>query len=414
LEKISTNIAKVNSRGIGVVLDKNNNTLLEVPFSLPNEQVQFTLDDEGQAKLIRLEPSSSDRSEPRCPQFTKCGGCSLQHASESFVSNWKKSIVVDKLKRRNIYSNFLTSFVTPERSRRRAVFSGRRTKKGTIVGFHSPRSNNLVSIAGCIILDCRILSFLPGMEQIVGLGCTRSSAIKIYVSNSENGLDVYVEGAKPLDLVLQESIASIAVEYQLARLSWDGELIASIKPPVQIMGNVKIIPPERFFMQATKDSEMVMVQDICESLEDETIVADLFSGCGTFTLPLSQTKKVMAFENSFQMLKALDNAYRDAPNLKIIETSIRNLRNNPLSPDELSGIGGAVVNPPRSGAADQCKELAKSKVKKVLIVSCNPETFSRDASILIMGGYNLDWVRIIDQFRWSHHIEVIGNFSKNF
>jgi 23S rRNA (uracil1939-C5)-methyltransferase len=252
------------------------------------------------------------------------------------------------------------------------------------------------------------------MERIAGLACTRSSAIKIYVSNSENGLDVYVEGAKPLDLVLQESIGSIAVEYQLARLSWDGELIASIKPPVQIMGNVKIIPPERFFMQATKDSEMAMVQDICESLQDETIVADLFCGCGTFTLPLAQTKKVMAFENSFQMLKALDNAYRGAPNLKIIETSRRNLQNNPLSSDELSGIGGVVVNPPRSGAADQCKELAKSKVKKVLIVSCNPETFSRDASILIMGGYNLDWVRIIDQFRWSHHIEVIGSFSKNF
>ena len=412
MQNIFTNISKVNSRGIGVVLDKNNNTLLEVPFSLPDDKVHFSIDNEGQVKLIELVPSSSYRNEPKCPQFTKCGGCSLQHASESFVSNWKKSIVTEKLKNQNIYPEFLTAFVTPERSRRRAVFSGRRTKKGVLVGFHSPRSENIVPIVGCIILELKILSFLSGMEKITALACTRSSIIKIHVSNSENGLDVCVEGAKPLDQELQETIASIAVEYQLARLSWDGDLIASIKPPVQIFGNVKIVPPELFFMQATLDSERAMVKDICESLENETIVADLFSGCGTFTLPLSQTKKVIAFENSFQMLKALDTAYRDASNLKVIETIVRNLQRNPVTSEELSRVSGVVINPPRSGAAEQCKELAKSKVKKILVVSCNPETFSRDASILIMGGYNLDWVRIIDQFRWSYHIEVIGNFSK--
>ena len=412
MQNISTNIAKINSRGIGVVLDKNNNTVLEVPFSLPNEIVHFTIDVEGQTELRGLELSSSDRNVPRCPQFTKCGGCTLQHASESFVSNWKKSIVTEKLKKQKIYPDFLTEFVTPERSRRRAVFSGRRTKKGTLVGFHSPRSENIVSIEGCIILDRKILSFLSGMERISALACTRSSIIKIYVSSSENGLDVCVDGAKLLGRELRESMALIAIEYQLARLTLDGELIASTKPPVQVMGNVRIIPPEKFFMQATKDAEIAMVRDICDSLENETIVADLFSGCGTFTLPLSETKKVSAFESSFQMLQALDNAYRVTPNLKVIETNVRNLQKRPLSFEELSGFGGVVINPPRSGAAEQCKELGKSKVKKVLLVSCNPETFSRDASILIMGGYNLDWVRIIDQFRWSHHIEVVGNFSK--
>ena len=351
--------------------------MLEVPFSLPDDKVHLSIDSEGQAKLIELEPSSSYRNEPKCPQFTKCGGCSLQHASESFVSNWKKLIVTEELKRRNIRPNFLTAFVTPERSRRRAVFSGRRTKKGTLVGFHSPRSENIVSIVGCVILELKILSFLSGMEKITALACTRSSIIKIYVSNSENGLDVCVEGAKPLDQELQENIASIVVEYQLARLSWDGDLIASMKPPVQIMGNIKIVPPEFFFMQATLEAEKAMVRDICESLESEMIVADLFSGCGTFTLPLAQTKKVIAFESSFQMLKALDTAYRDASHLKGIETIVRNLKRNPVTSEELSRVSGVVVNPPRSGAAEQCKELAKSKIKKVLLVSCNPETFSR-------------------------------------
>ncbi len=413
-QRLSAKIERINSQGIGEVLDKNGKPILEIPFTLPDEIIQYVDDESINANSISFKLTSPHRTNPLCPQFTKCGGCSLQHASKSFVNDWKKSIVVQELAKKKLYPKFRNTFVTPERSRRRAVFSGRRTKKGTIVGFKATRTDHIVSVVGCIIIDKKILSFLPGMEMITASACTRSSKIKIYVSVSHNGLDVLVKDGKLLNRDLRTKLVSIAVEYNIARLSWDGELIALIKPPIQTLGMATIIPPEEFFMQATKEAEMAMVDDVCESLENENAVVDLFSGFGTFALPLAKTKNIIAFEKSSEMLTALDLASRRTPNLKAINTCVRNLYKNPVSKDELSRIDGAVINPPRAGAPAQCKELSRSDIKTIVLVSCNPITFASDAEILSKGSYILDWVRVIDQFRWSHHIEVIAKFSKNF
>ena len=293
------------------------------------------------------------------------------------------------------------------------MFSGRRTKKGTIVGFNSFRSNTIVPLAGCVILNKTILAFLPGMESITALGCTRNSTVKIHVSVSENGLDIFVSGGKSLDKELRLNLTKLALKWRLARLSWDYDLIISPNPPVQMFGTIRIVPPEVFFMQATKEAENLMVKEVCDALKDEKSVVDLFSGLGTFSLPLSKTKEVFAFEKSPHMLKALKNAWRQTPKLKVIKTQVRNLQKNPISKEGLSKIGGAVINPPRAGARAQCKQLAISGVRIIVLVSCNPETFASDAEILSKGGYNLDWVRVIDQFRWSHHIEVVAKFSRS-
>ena len=409
----SAKIRKLNSRGFGEVIDKNSLEIFEIPFSLPNEIVDFSYDSAGKVTHLNFKIVSPDRTRALCPQFKKCGGCSLQHASTSFLKEWKKSVVSQALTKSALHPKFRSTFVTPQFSRRRAVFSGRRTKKGTIVGFNSFRSNTIVSVAGCVILDQKILAFLPGMESITALGCTRSSSVKMHVSVSENGLDVFVSGGRSLDKELRLNLTKLAFKWKLARLSWDYDLIISPNPPVQMFDTIRIVPPEVFFMQATKEAEEVMVKEVCDALKDEKSVVDLFSGLGTFSLPLSKTKEVFAFEQSPQMLKALNNAWRYTPKLKAIKTQIRNLQKNPISKEGLSKIEGAVINPPRAGARAQCKQLAMSGVKTIVLVSCNPETFASDAEILSKGRYNLDWVRVIDQFRWSHHIEVIAKFSRS-
>ena len=412
LQKFLAKIDNINNQGRGEVFDKSEEPLLEIPFALPDEIIEYVNDDSGNASFINFNVISPHRTEPVCPQFKKCGGCSLQHASETFVTEWKKSVVVRALEQKKLYPKFRNTYVAPERSRRRAVFSGRRTKKGTVVGFKSPRSDNIVSIFGCIIIDKKILSFLPGMQKITALACTRSSTIKIHTSISENGLDIFVESGRKLDKALRIDITSVAIKYNLARLSWDGEQIFLSKPPVQRIGKIQIFPPEKFFMQATKEAEIIMVRDVCEALSNAKNIVDLFSGFGTFSIPLSHTKKILAFEQSAEMLSSLDSAWRRTSELKVIKTSIRNLFKNPVSVEELSDIDGAVVNPPRSGSSAQCKELAKSSIPTIVLVSCNPTTFARDAEILVKGFYVVDWVRVIDQFRWSHHVEVIGKFSR--
>lgn len=413
-KRVTGKISRINVLGLGEVLEEDSKSALEVPFSLPNEIVDYVKDDDGKANNVKVKVESPYRKQPSCPQFQKCGGCSLQHASKNFVTEWKESVVAHALREKDLYPHFRATYVTPERSRRRAVFSGRRTKRGVTVGFKSYRSNNIVSIQGCIILDKKILEFSAGMEKITSLGCTRSTTIKIHVSTSENGLDVCVSNGKPLNKELQTKLTKIAIEHDLARLSWEDELIVLLKPPIQKVGELKILPPAKFFMQACKEAEKVMVEEVGEVLKNENNVIDLFSGFGTFALPLSRTKKIFAVEKSSEMLTALELVQRKTPTLKFIRTSRRNLHKNPVTADELFEIEGAVVNPPRSGAYSQCSELAKSGIKRIAIVSCNPLTFARDAEALIKGFYNLDWIKIVDQFRWSHHIELIAKFSRKF
>ena len=88
----------------------------------------------------------------------------------------------------------------------------------------------------------------------------------------------------------------------------------------------------------------------------------------------------------------------------------RDLVHRPLLPAEFKGVEAAVVDPPRAGARAQAEQLARAKVPRLAMVSCNPATFARDARILIDGGYRLDWVQPVDQFRWSPHVELVAAF----
>ena len=112
------------------------------------------------------------------------------------------------------------------------------------------------------------------------------------------------------------------------------------------------------------------------------------------------------------MIAALDRAARNTQNLHRISTEARDLFRRPLEPDELKAFTGAVIDPPRTGAEAQTRCLANAQVPVIAAVSCNPVTFARDARTLVAAGYRLDWVQVIDQFRWSTHVELVGRFSR--
>jgi 23S rRNA (uracil1939-C5)-methyltransferase len=79
---------------------------------------------------------------------------------------------------------------------------------------------------------------------------------------------------------------------------------------------------------------------------------------------------------------------------------------------EMKAFDAVVFDPPRQGAEAQARELAKSAVPIVIAVSCDAATFARDSKILIGGGYKLDAVTPVDQFRYSHHVEIVAKFER--
>jgi 23S rRNA (uracil1939-C5)-methyltransferase len=90
----------------------------------------------------------------------------------------------------------------------------------------------------------------------------------------------------------------------------------------------------------------------------------------------------------------------------------RDLYRRPLDAQELDRFAAVILDPPRAGAAEQVRALAASKLARLAYVSCNPATFARDARTLVDGGYALEWIRPVGQFRWSTHVELAACFTR--
>ncbi len=412
MKKFCTKVTDLNRKGLGIVLDYSGKIILEIPYTLPGDSVDYELGADNKLNIVRLNKESSHRVEALCPKFGECGACSLQHASKSFLLEWKQSVVKHDLRKRGIDTIFRPTITVPQLSRRRAKFVGRRVKRKAIVGFHKRSSSEIVSFEGCVILDPSIINFLGGMEKITLLTCTRTSRVSFHVSTSESGLDVHVKGIRKFGEEIKAELIEIARDNKVSRFICDNDLLVLFNKPFQRASNFRIYPPSLFFMQATKIAENTMTESVVEAFKSEKNVADLFSGYGVFSLALSVDKRVAAYDNSGEMLMALDKAYKNHTNLKRIKTHVRDLHKSPLTSRELSQYDGIIANPPRAGALKQVMEIVKSDIRRIVYISCNVDTFSRDSKILVDGGFNLDWLRIIDQFRWSHHIEILSQFSR--
>ncbi len=170
------------------------------------------------------------------------------------------------------------------------------------------------------------------------------------------------------------------------------------------------LPPGPF-LQATEAGAALLSEKIVLAAQDAKSVADLFCGLGTFALRLAEHVKVSAFDSHEAAIKALQ-AGAKSPGLKPVTAATRDLFRWPLTSDELKAFDFIVLDPPRQGAEGQVYELAKTKLKRIAYVSCDADTFARDAKILSDGGFKLIEVTPVDQFRYSTHVELVGIFKR--
>jgi 23S rRNA (uracil1939-C5)-methyltransferase len=396
-------VERLNQAGLGQLAD---GTHLE--RVLPGEEVEPLPD--GTARIMT---PVADRVKPPCRHFKSCGGCTMQHASDDFVAAWKTKIVERAMMARDLPFPFRTIHTSPAQSRRRARLSGRRTKKGAMVGFHAKGSDALIDIPDCQLLLPAIRAGFPALEALTIIAASRKSEVNLTVTDSLGGLDVMVETDRDLTGQLRIELASLAEAHNLARLAWNDEVVVTRKAPDQEFGNTLVEPPAGAFLQATREGEKSLVSAVLETATGAKRCVDLFAGAGTIALSLAQVAEVHAVESSSDMLESLDRGWRHAKGLKTVTTETRDLYRRPLEPDELKRFDLAVLDPPRAGADAQIATLCASKVRAVAMVSCNPVTFSRDAAALVAAGFTLNWIDIVDQFRWSPHVELVGSFTRS-
>ncbi|MGI3185849.1 class I SAM-dependent RNA methyltransferase [Nioella aestuarii] len=379
------------------------------PLTLPGETVEGDVQD-GRLDAPRILTPSSDRVKAPCSHFRQCGGCALQHASDAFLARWKQEVVETALSAQGLTAEFRPIHVSPPRSRRRATLAGTRTKKGALVGFHARRSGTIVPITDCHVLHPDLMTVLPALEQITRLGGSRSATLSFALTRSDTGIDCAVTGGKPLDEALRLALPQFI--RQFARLTWDDDTVFTESPPVQQFGTVAVTPPPGAFLQATPDGEATLVAAMMDATQGAKHIVDLFSGSGTFTFPLAARAPVHAVEGDRDMIAALDHGLRHATGIKKVTTEVRDLFRRPLMGDDLAPFDAAVIDPPRAGAEAQVSDLAVSDIAKIGFVSCNPITFARDAKTLTDAGYRLNWVQVVDQFRWSPHVELAASFTR--
>jgi 23S rRNA (uracil1939-C5)-methyltransferase len=271
----------------------------------------------------------------------------------------------------------------------------------------------LISVTDCKLVTPSLSGALPMVETLAKAGASRKYELSVMVTDTQTGLDVFVGGGKPLDTKLQFDLAEIARSYDLARITWSDEIAVQRRVPLVDFDGISVPLPPGAFLQATLAGEEALRRFVLDNLKGATHVLDLFSGCGTFSLPLSQQARVHAVENDAGMLNALDQGWRHGNGLKQVTTEQRDLFRNPVLPSELKRFDAVVLDPPRAGAAAQVKQLGESNTNRIVYVSCNPATFARDASQLLLSGYKMSPIQIVDQFRWSSHVELCASFHRN-
>ncbi len=384
---------------------------LYIPGMLPGEEIEGSLQGD-RLEEVRIVTPSVDRVRPPCSHAKSCGGCLMQHARDGLVEGWKRGIVEGALAGQGLSAPIRGVATSPARSRRRAVLSGRRTKGGALIGFHARASQLIIPVPNCQLLHTDLMAAMPALEALVIAGGSRTAELDLIVTVSLAGPDVVVTGGKPLDTGLQLDLARIVEAHGLARLTWGDEVVALRAPPVQRMGRALVVPPPGAFLQATAEGESALLDAVRDAVGDAARIVDLFAGCGTFALPLAEQADLRAYEGDAAMIAALDRGWRQAPGLHRLTAEARDLFRRPLEPDEFKGVDAVVIDPPRAGAEAQCATLARSQVPVIAMVSCNPVTFARDARALVFAGYRLDWVQVVDQFRWSAHVELAARLSK--
>ncbi|MBY4609925.1 class I SAM-dependent RNA methyltransferase [Rhizobium sp. 9T] len=389
-----------------------------VPFSLPGETVAIARV-KSQGTIMSITTPSPDRQEPPCRHFGPdgvngtCGGCTLQHLADAPYRAFKRQLVVDALKSKGLTPD--VGEIVPARpgERRRVVFAARKTEKDMLIGFNQAESHHIVAIEECPISSAGIVARLPAIKAIAASLATSADPFRVAVLETLSGLDIAADDIKKLsDPQRRKAIETVLGLRGIARVTLNGEILVEPAKPLIDFGGVEVSPPPGGFAQATKPAEEAMAELVLAHAGKAKRIADLFAGTGTFSLRLARIGRVHAVEAEATALAALDQAARKTQGLKPVSVEKRDLFRRPLMTQEFKPFDMVVFDPPRAGAEFQCKELARSGVKKIAAVSCNPLTLARDLQILVEGGYRITGVTPIDQFLWTSHVEVVATLEK--
>ncbi len=393
-------IIRIAAKGDGVTADGRH-----VPMSAPGDRL---MSDGG----LDYGPH---HIAPSCVHYPLCGGCQLQHLDEESLADYVRERVAGALIGQGIEgAHVLPAILSAPQTRRRAALRVARLGKKTALGFSSEGSHRIVDLSMCAVLHPALFALVEPLRVLLAdmVGERRAAHVKLTLA--DQGVDVLIEGVEAEGLAAAERLSAFASDHKLARLSIDdGTGIQTWHEPEPLtvtFGGVAVPMPPYAFLQATADGEAALLNAVRPALDGAGVWADLFCGLGTFALSLGAGKRVYAAEAARDLVMALKGAANRAQNQ--LFSDHRDLFRRPLTTEEANRFDAIQLDPPRAGAREQTIQLAAATVPAIAYVSCNPSSFARDAKMLIGGGYTLESVQPVGQFRWSTHVELAAIFRR--
>lgn len=371
----------------------------------------------NRAEMVSLIIPSPVRQFPPCPHFEVCGNCTLQHLTLEYYQSWKKELIKEAFQKVGLRpQKWLKPVFLSGKNRRRLTFTLVKKQGKITLGYYQRRSKNISPIDSCEIALPELFKIRDSLKPFLKYLVHPTQPVDLSFQWVDNKIDMIISGLaikknqanNPILNVLKELTEMSNISRVSLRQENKIDVLIQKAPIKKTFGDIIVSLPPAAFLQPTQDGEEALVSAVMKALPPSGTFADLFSGCGTFTGSLLSRGKVEAFESSQSAVKALNQAGKNHP----LKAVARDLFKHPLRTKELNHFDAIVFDPPRTGCVEQAHEMAKSRCKTLIGVSCNPATFARDAKILCRGGYQLQSLQLVDQFLWSHHVEVVGVFTK--
>jgi 23S rRNA (uracil1939-C5)-methyltransferase len=374
-----------------------------IPFAVPGDRI------DGDGAIV----PGPNHQVPPCRHFPECGGCQLQHADDDVYAAYLAERIVWALGAQGLAApEMRAAHISPPNSRRRASLRAERRSGQVLLGFNAEASHRIVDMRECHILRPELFALVAPLRGLLGTAMAQRGQGNVTMILADQGVDLLLEGVEADGLAAAEALSDFARGQGVARLSLDdgygGQTRWEPEPVTVTLSGIAVPLPHGAFLQATAVGEAVLVAGVREAVGEARVVADLFAGLGTFALALEG--RVLAVEGERAAVLALKAGSAKAGRQVFVDH--RDLFRRPLDQAELGRFEAVVLDPPRAGAKEQVTLLAGSGVTRVAYVSCNPSTFARDAKMLADGGYRLEWVRPVGQFRWSTHVELVGCFVR--
>lgn len=408
-------IIRIAAKGDGVTASGRH-----IPLTAPGDRVR----EDG-----TVEPGPHHAA-TACRHFPVCGGCQLQQLDEASLAEFVEARVANASTSQELGAELLTPpHLSPRGTRRRASLRAESSAGRIVIGFREGRSHRVIELAECPVLLPELTEILKPLRKLLisigegaargrnkGKGATKPRmAADIELAMTEQGVDLGIKGLTVEGLQATEAMLDFAKAHGLARLTLDQgygpETLWEPEPVTVSLGGVSVGFPPGAFLQATLDGEQALVAAAREWLAGSAMVADLFSGLGTFAFALAGPQtKVLAVEAARDAHLACKAAAARAQ--LPVHALHRDLFRNPLLVDELDRFTAVLLDPPRAGAREQVERLAGSTVERIVYISCNPSSWSRDAALLVDAGYRLAELRPVGQFRWSTHVELASLFLR--